>query len=500
VPRFDWAGTEQVAQRNLLRFTEEFDNAAWTKVSGALVTQDTETAPNGTVTADTFNGAGYLQQSVTSTGVQTFSVYAKAGVGASFVLGGTGIGTLATFDLSAQTATVGTGISAAITDQGSGWFRCVVSFDFVVSSVRIIGTSIGNTIYIWGAQLELGDTATAYQTIGAQIPTNTPLRPTATCNGLLIEEARTNRLLWCRDATQTNWTKTDITAAKDATGIDGVANAASSLSATVNGGTCIQTITLASGSRTGSVYLKRLTGTGAVQVSLDGSTWSTVELSDTEWRRIVLSGTVTNPVVGVRIAVSGDAVAMDFGQVEDGAFVTSPILTTGATATRSGELPSMSEEIINGFFNSGEGTIAANFLTFAAGTNRRIAQFNLTTGTELNYVHLAIDTTNRLIMQTRISGGAVSSSGVFPPISIQSGEFNNSAGLFSFSSLAVSNNGGGVNESANNLGSTPPIRVLFVGSGPVAGSSSINGYIKRLTYYPKRNQGSVLQAITGPAT
>jgi hypothetical protein len=137
-----------------------------------------------------------------------------------------------------------------------------------------------------------------------------------------------------------------------------VANAASSLTATADGGTCIQTITLASGSRTGSVYLKRLTGTGAVQVSLDGSTWSTVDLSADEWRRIVLSGTVTNPVVGVRIATSGDSVAMDFGQVEDGAFATSPVLTTVATATRAGETSSIAAENIRTLLNKAAGYFA----------------------------------------------------------------------------------------------------------------------------------------------
>jgi len=165
------------------------------------------------------------------------------------------------------------------------------------------------------------------------------------------------------------WVKTDIIAAKDQTGIDGVANAASSLTATSAGGTCIQTITLASGSRSGSVYLKRITGTGIVQVSLDGTTWSTVDLSSTEWRRIVLSGTVTNPVVGVRIVTSGDAVAMDYGQVEDGVFATSPILTTEATATRAVESMSMTGSNFTGWYNQNGGAFLGEVWTPAIITN-----------------------------------------------------------------------------------------------------------------------------------
>jgi hypothetical protein len=72
-----------------------------------------------------------------------------------------------------------------------------------------------------------------------------------------------------------------------------------------------------------------------------------VDLSASEWRRIVLSGTVTNPTVGIKLAVSGDAVAMDYGQIEDGAFATTPILTSTATATRSADVATIEQNIAN---------------------------------------------------------------------------------------------------------------------------------------------------------
>lgn len=131
------------------------------------------------------------------------------------------------------------------------------------------------------------------------------------------------------------WSRLNVSLAKNQTGIDGVANAATSITATASGAVLIQPAVLASGSRTCSVYLKRLVGTGTVQLSLDGATWSSVDITTTEWRRVVLSGTVTNPTIGIKLLTSGDAVAMDFAQVEDGTFATMPILTTSATATRS---------------------------------------------------------------------------------------------------------------------------------------------------------------------
>jgi hypothetical protein len=381
-PRFDWASTAQRPQ-NLLTYTQQFDNAIWSKTggTGVSVVADSTVAPDGTTTADTVipsitNGGHFINHnSSVVVGTQyTMSVYAKAsGYNWLKLVHWT---SYANFDLT--NGVLGANIAggtASITSIGNGWYRCVFTFTGLVAnagqaSIFVFTTSdnasfngtsfAGNGtdgIYLWGAQLEVGTSALTYVENGAYSATNTPLAANPTSNGILIEEARTNRLLWNRDATDAAWVKTDVTAAKDQTGIDGVANAASSLTSTADNGTCIQTITLASGSRTGSVFLKRITGTGNVQVSLDGSTWSTVDLSDTEWRRIVLSGTVTNPTVGIKLLVSGDAVAMDYGQVEDGLFATSPILTTTASVTRAVDAATLSNIVVfTNYANTDKGT------------------------------------------------------------------------------------------------------------------------------------------------
>jgi hypothetical protein len=369
-PRFDWASTAGITSTNLLLYSQDFSNAKW-QVSSTTLQNNVTTAPDGSATggkvisslATNAQNFFYNDVPVTAGLTYTASIYLKY-AGKQFVqlLVSNFFSTnYANFDLVNKTITAGTYVNASVTDVGNDWLRCSFSFvslstgsnlDFFPAWFIDSGTaarapnSTGNgtdAVEVWGAQLEVGTAPTNYiQTAANTVTlTSTPLTANPTSNGLLIEESRTNRLLWNRDATQANWVKTDVTAAKDQTGIDGVANAASSLTATSADGTCIQTITLASGSRTGSVYLKRITGTGTVQVSLDGSTYSTVDLSDTEWRRIRLSGTVTNPTVGIKIATSGDAVAMDYAQVEDGAFATTPILTTTATVTRSADVASV---------------------------------------------------------------------------------------------------------------------------------------------------------------
>ena len=71
------------ASRNLLTFTQEFDNAAWGKTA-ATVTANTTTAPDGTSTADTLSADGTSSshaviQAVSSGFARCSSVYLKAG-------------------------------------------------------------------------------------------------------------------------------------------------------------------------------------------------------------------------------------------------------------------------------------------------------------------------------------------------------------------------------------------------------------------------------------
>jgi hypothetical protein len=323
-----------------------------------------------------------------------------------------------------------------------------------------------------------------------------PLQANSTCNGLLIEEARTNRLLWCRDTTNAAWTKVGVMAAKDQTGIDGVANAASSLTAILPLATCTQTITLASGSRTGSFYLKRITGTGAVQVSLDGSTWSTVDLSNGLWNRIVLSGTVTNPTVGILIATNGDAVAMDYGQIEDGAFATTPILTTTASATRSADLATSQGANFDSWINLQQGTAKCDFAyLMPLGLSDQRAVFSIDTnnnGQDAAYMRLfkSSFSSSIAVLANGNQTGAVLSVTQNAPSSMaisatRTAAFGASNGGTIFQATSAT--------SAINL----PFTRLYLGGYAQNLSSCVT--IKRFVFFPKALPGA-LQNITGGRT
>lgn len=154
----------------------------------------------------------------------------------------------------------------------------------------------------------------------------------------LHEMARTNVVLHNRDLTNAAWVKTNMTAAKDQTGSDGVANSASSILATAGNATVLQAITLASSARYQSAYVKRITGSGTIEMTMDnGATWTAITVTGA-WTRVTIpTQTLANPTVGFRIVTSGDKIAVDFAQNENGTFATSPIDTTTVAVTREAD-------------------------------------------------------------------------------------------------------------------------------------------------------------------
>lgn len=96
--------------------------------------------------------------------------------------------------------------------------------------------------------------------------------------------------------------------------------AAANFTATAADATLAQTVAVSeAGNRTFSVYLKRISGSGDVSLSLEGTAFSTVTLSGS-WVRFNINGLVAagNAAVTLKLAVSGDVVAVAFPQYEFG--------------------------------------------------------------------------------------------------------------------------------------------------------------------------------------
>lgn len=166
-----------------------------------------------------------------------------------------------------------------------------------------------------------------------------PNAPRVSLRGLLIEGPATNLLLHSRDLTRPTWNKTGCTITRGIVGPDGLPRACSVLADAANA-EVNQLVTDATTNRhTGSIYLRRIAGAGMVEVGANGQ-WIPVTLTP-EWRRFALFAEGENYRLRVRISTPGDEIGVDFGQVEAGSFVSSPIVTGDAPESRLADDASM---------------------------------------------------------------------------------------------------------------------------------------------------------------
>ena len=164
----------------------------------------------------------------------------------------------------------------------------------------------------------------------------------ATLLGYQVEGARTNLVLQSQTA-GTTWTATNVTVAADSIAAPDGTTTADTLTASAGNGTWLQGVTVASAAKTFSIWLKRKTGTGNIDLTLDnGATWTTKAITSS-WAKYEITQTLANPTVGVRIVTNADAVYVWGAQLEDGvSFSSSYIPTTTVSVTRNADLLSYS--------------------------------------------------------------------------------------------------------------------------------------------------------------
>jgi hypothetical protein len=189
VPRIDFTDTSKGAlllepqSTNLITYSEDFSQ--WTFKTGISISSNEITSPDGTLNGSkietTANGARYVGNNHTlSTGNNTFSVFAKKGVNNWIylnVLKDASNNWNYTFDLEngvfGQSNSSAYTVTPKIEDYGNGWYRCSITANVTSSGVfatRIypadsatdVSTTIGDNIYIYGAQVEEKSFATSY--------------------------------------------------------------------------------------------------------------------------------------------------------------------------------------------------------------------------------------------------------------------------------------------------------------------------------------------------
>ena len=339
-----------------------------------------------------------------------------------------------------------------------------------------------------------GDALSYYRgAAGLLVPsaTNTPrIEYDAAGNvlGLLIEATRTNLGLHSNDLTNAAWTKSNTTAGKTSTGPDGVANSASRLTASAGNGTCLQSVTSGSATRAYSVWLKRITGTGNIQLTVDnGGTWTTKTIT-ADWTRVDISqAAVTNPIFGIRIVTNADAIDVWCNQLESAAFPSSSIPTTTGSVARAADVctrtlgtefsATVGTALIEGRTSGGQdASLAQGAYSFDNGTNNeRICLVRVASSD--SYSHRAVD---GAALQTQIDF-AITNLASFK-----------SAHAWAANDFAASLNGAAV--TTDGAATLPTMTTMQLGG--IAGASQGNCHIRRISYWPERKANAELERLS----
>ena len=162
---------------NLMPYSEDF-NSWSTKTNISVSTDTAETnAPDGTQTADkitnTANETGLANTISSITGTHTVSVYVKYSGTTNWARMTSGIGNpQAWFDINnGNVGTQSNGAVGRIQPVGNGWYRCIMTANFSGVTVFAImpssanGSTVegnGNSLYVWGCQIEANSYDTSY--------------------------------------------------------------------------------------------------------------------------------------------------------------------------------------------------------------------------------------------------------------------------------------------------------------------------------------------------
>ena len=312
--------------------------------------------------------------------------------------------------------------------------------------------------------------------------------------GYLAEGARTNSALHGRKiaagVTATEWTESNVTAADNATGIDGVANAASTLTAGANNGTILQSRTIASAAKTLSAFVRRKTGTGAVYLTLDNDTTRTEITSlinSSTYTQVSATQTLANPVFGFKLAVDTDAIEVDMVMLENSAsFASTPIPTTTIAVARNADVLTYPT---TGWLSATAGTMFQQLVPFNVTTTQ--VPLSLDDGTNANAIyHRIISGPSSRLVVTDATVGQVNLAVGVPVANTSYAQ----ASAYLANDFASCVDGGTV---ATDTGGSIPAGLDILQLGAQAGAGSpFFGPIRRVAYYAARLANATLQGLT----
>lgn len=308
--QYDSDGLVKWGPENLITYSEQLDNAAWT-ASGASVSANAAAAPNGATVADNLVESAALTvhriysntfAQVGKTGYRT-AVYAKAAGRNTFRLENAGgAGTFgATFNLSnGATSNIDANTTATCTSVGNSWYLCEITFTWPSSGNTNVWLNLQNPagtssytgdgtsgIYFYGVMTHrTPNVSSAYwpTTSAAYYGPRFGYDPTTLSPiGLMVEPYSQNTVQYSEALTNVAWTAQNVTVTDNAiTAPNGLTTASTvkeSSSTSVHEIECAVSVTSGKDYNV-SCFVKNISGTRWVNFGISGGAFFFFRPSD----------------------------------------------------------------------------------------------------------------------------------------------------------------------------------------------------------------------------
>lgn len=519
-----WTKTNSYVQTNLLTYSEQLDNATvWTPLGNMTASANTILSPDGAISADALieNTAAtvfhFLNRTVSKAAVSTqyaFSFYAKDKGRELIVTLSTGGGAngvsarvnLSTGTITAPLAGYGTGWTAgsiSLTPAGNGWYRVstVATTDATASFILQFALYNGITnvytgdgvsgVYLWGAQLVQGADAGNYQQTVATAAATQYTSPDGTNNADKVVEATSTGVHDVRVAAtasaSTTYTQSIFVKAAERSYVQ------------------LQMFGNAGGS-TSNYNL--LAGTATAVGAYGGWTSATATITNygNGWYRLTQTATTNVGLTFITFAsimcntsanasYAGDGTSgmyMWGAQLEAGSFATSYIPTVASTVTRSADVALMRGSNFSNWYNQNEGAFVGSVQAAPVAiplTGQAFAYPSNSDGTS----NINMRRTTSSLAGAGFTVATVIVADVIPSASIAANAIYKNAVAFSLNNVNDATNG--VLGTLDTSATMPFLDRMYIGSN-VFGGGFCNGYLQSISYYNTRLPDAQLQAIT----
>jgi hypothetical protein len=258
-------------------------------------------------------------------------------------------------------------------------------------------------------------------------------------------------------------------------------------------------------SRNAIVFFDLSAGTATVPTVAGGaaSASATITPVGNGWYRCTLTVTLggTDTRVEIRAYPTNSASTATFTgnsvdgvyawgfQIEAGAFPTSYIPTTTTALTRSADVALVNT--LSPWFNATAGTTYFEGVTFDTLTSAFPRAYQFNDGTINSVIKITRNNSSGNARMSVVSGGVAQAAADATTWTLSA--TTKAALAYATNDFAIVANGGAA--TTDSSGTVPTVSNLLLGS-QVGGASFLNGYLRRIVYYPRRLSNAELQSIT----